>query len=282
MNKSGIPVEPEHSPGLLGKNDGPPYELLNPDGRAALLLVCDHASNTIPQNLGTLGLSEDQLNLHIAIDIGAGAVTRQLSQRFDAPAVLAGYSRLVVDVNRRLEETTAFPDESDGILVPGNIGIDVAERNARIRECYTPYHDAIAAQLDGFNSNGVVPAFIAIHSFTPIMSEEKRPWEIGILWDKDSRLSDPLIRLLSDEYGLCVGDNLPYSGRHPADFTVDHHAESAGLAHVGIEIRHDLIRDTVGVDRLAGLLGNCIEVVLRDESLYHTLGSVDIPGACRT
>ena len=274
MSRSGTRVQADARMALLGKNDPPAFELLNPDGGAKLILFCDHATNAIPQNLGSLGLHEDELELHIAIDIGAGDVTRRLSERFDAPAVLAGYSRLVVDTNRQLGDATAIPDKSDGILITRNIGIEPQEKDARIKECYMPYHDAIRHQLDRFKSVGIVPVFIAIHNFTPIMSEEQRPWEIGILWDKDSRLSAPLIRALSDDYGLHVGDNLPYSGRHPADFTVDYHAESAGLAHVGIEIRHDLISDPPGVDRISRLIGNCIEVVLADESLHHRIEGV--------
>jgi predicted N-formylglutamate amidohydrolase len=256
---------------LLGTTDRPAFEISNPDGRSSFLLVCDHASNTIPHSLGTLGLTEEELKLHIAIDIGAGDVARKLSQRFDAPAVLAGYSRLVVDVNRRLNDTTAIPDESDNILIPANIGIDAQQREARIRECYMPYHTAISTQLGVFQSRGEVPAVIAIHSFAPVLSEQQRPWDIGILWDKDSRLSRPLINSLSADFGFYVGDNQPYSGKHPADFTIDHHAESAGYPHAGIEIRHDLITHAEGVDDIAQRLGDCLEIVLADPTLYHVL-----------
>jgi predicted N-formylglutamate amidohydrolase len=252
-------------------DDPPAFEVLNPRGSARLLLVCDHASKTIPPYLGGLGLTDEQLEQHIAIDIGAGDVTRRLAERFDAPAILAGYSRLVVDVNRSLDDDTAFITENDGIAIPGNVGLGAREKNDRIEACYAPYHAAIDSHLQGLSSRNITPAFIAIHSFTPLMGKERRPWEVGILWDKDPRISTPLMQLLRDTHQVRIGDNLPYSGRHPADFTVDHHAEAAGLAHVGIEIRNDLISDTEGVNRMATLLGDCIEVLLEDESLYQEM-----------
>ena len=252
---------------LLGPSEPPPFEVINVSGKARLLLVCDHASRRIPAQLGDLGLDELALGRHIACDIGAGDVTRRLSEMLDAPAVLAGYSRLVVDCNRKLHDPTAFLAVSDGEYVPGNHGIDEDEKERRARECYHPYHAAISKQLVQFEKRGIVPAFVAIHSFTRIFNRQRRPWEIGVLWDSDPRIPVPLMEQLAAR-GIVVGDNEPYSGRAPADFTIDHHAEAGGLAHVSIEVRQDLIDHAEGIDRWSRILGEILGTILESEDLY--------------
>ncbi len=253
---------------LLSPSEPPPYEVINTSGKARLLLVCDHASRRIPAQLRDLGLDELALGRHIACDIGAGDVTRRLSSMLDAPAVLAGYSRLVVDCNRKLHDPTAFLAISDGEFVPGNHGIDEAEKQRRANACYHPYHAAITDQLAAFDGRGIVPAFVAIHSFTRIFNRQRRPWEIGVLWDSDPRIPVPLMEQLADR-GIVVGDNEPYSGRAPADFTIDHHAEGGGLAHVSIEVRQDLIDHPEGVDRWSRILGEILGDILQNEDLYR-------------
>ena len=263
-------------PRLLGRDEPPPFEVINRSGRAKLLLVCDHASRRIPADLGDLGLDRLALGRHIACDIGAGDVTRLLSSTLDAPAVMAGYSRLVVDCNRKLQDPTAFLAFSDGEYVPGNHAIDEAEKQRRAEACYHPYHAAVAEQLAVFEERGVVPAFVAIHSFTRIFNRQRRPWQIGVLWDTDPRIPVPLMEKLAAR-GIVVGDNEPYSGRAPADFTIDHHAEDPGLPHVSIEIRQDLIDHPAGVERWAALLGEVLGEIFSDEGLYCRLNQSGQP-----
>jgi predicted N-formylglutamate amidohydrolase len=242
------------------------YEVLNPDGRAPALLVCDHASRAIPPHLARLGLAEAFTFEHMAWDIGAGPVACGLAAALDAPAVLAGWSRLVVDCNRRLDDPTAFLAISDGVPVPGNANLGEAERRWRIAHCYEPYHRAIEQQLLHRQQRGVHPALLAVHSFTPSLRDQagERPWHVGILWDKDERLARPMIERLRQLPGIVVGDNEPYSGRHPGDYTIDHHAEARGLAHVGIEIRQDLISDEAGVATWVGILAATLRPLLAD------------------
>lgn len=246
------------------------FELLNPAGRTPALIVCDHASRAIPTHLGQLGLSPSHACDHIAWDVGAGAVARGLSAALDAPAVLAGWSRLVVDCNRRLEDPTAIPAVSDGVTVPGNADISEGERAWRIAHCYEPYHRAIETQLRRMQARPAIPAVVAVHSFTPRLrtQERDRPWHVGVLWDKDVRLAWPLIECLRRDPGLVVGDNEPYSGRHPGDYTIDHHAEARGLAHVGIEVRQDLVADAAGVARWVGILAAGLGPLLVDPAGY--------------
>lgn len=256
---------------MIAAGEPAPFRVINPQGRAPVLLVCDHASRRIPAALADLGLDPLALGRHIASDIGAGDVTEQLSALLDAPAVLAGYSRLVIDCNRGLGDPTSILAVSDGEFIPGNQGLDDDDKQERARQFFHPYHDAIRRRLESFERRAIVPAFIAVHSFTPIFREVRRPWQIGILWDKDPRIPVPLIERLC-ACGLVVGDNEPYSGRAPADHTVDHHAEGGGLPHVSIEIRQDLIDHPAGVDRWARLLGDVLGEILADDTLYRKLG----------
>ena len=254
---------------LLGSDDPPPFELINANGRAKVLLVCDHASNRIPIALDGLGMDAEALEQHIAYDIGCREVTRRLSESLDAPAILAGYSRLVVDLNRSLTDPSLMPEVSDNTPVPGNQGLGQDDRSARIHELFTPYRKAVDGVLHDFHQRGIAPAFIAIHSFTPRMNGFDRPWHIGVLWDKDPRIPVPLMAALrARPEGLTVGDNEPYSGKHPADYTIDHHAESRGIPHVSIEIRQDLIDSDAGVARWASILEESLQEILADDALY--------------
>ncbi len=219
------------------------------------------------------GLPDEATWRHIAWDIGAAALAGALAARLDAVAVLAGYSRLVVDCNRRLEDPTCFVTLGDGQRIPGNEGLTDEDKRARATACHEPYHKAIAARLHDFHARGVTPALIAVHSFTPVLGSEPRPWAVGVLWDHDPRMALPLLARLRAVPGLVVGDNQPYSGRHPADYTVDHHAESAGLPHVCLEVRQDELLTPAGIGRWAGLLGGALAAILADDSLYQVFES---------
>ena len=257
--------------GLLAADEPPAFELLNDTGTARVLLVCDHASRRIPGCLDNLGLDELALRRHIACDIGAVDVARRLSAILDAPAILASYSRLVVDCNRHLGDPTSIPAVSDGEFVPGNHDLSQREKELRANTIFHPYHGAIRQRLAGFIEKGTVPALIAIHSFTPIFNQTERPWQIGILWDTDPRIPVPLMEKLRRIPGVVVGDNEPYSGKAPADYTIDHHAEPAGFPHVSIEVRQDLISTPEGADRWSSILGGVLAEILADDALYTIL-----------
>jgi predicted N-formylglutamate amidohydrolase len=255
--------------GLLTGGDPAPFTVLNPEGRAELLLVCDHAGQAVPASLGRLGLDQAVLSRHIGWDIGAAAVTRLLAERLGAPAVLSGYSRLVIDCNRELDDPTSIPTISDGQVVPGNQELSAHDKRARAEACFWPYHRAIEAQLERATALGTAPAVLSIHSFTPQMQGVDRPWHIGILWEDDARLSAPLLAALSQRPGLVVGDNEPYSGRDPEGFTLRQHAMSRGLAHVLIELRQDEIATEAGAESFAGHLDAALAPILADTALYR-------------
>jgi predicted N-formylglutamate amidohydrolase len=254
---------------LIAAGDPPPYSEINPHGRAPFLLVCDHASREFPASLARLGLSDQAARRHIAWDIGAGDLTRALSQLFDAPALLAGYSRLLIDCNRALTDPSSIVAASDGEVIPGNRRLTSIEREQRARSFFEPYHAAIGLKLDELRRRRLVPAFISVHSFTPMMGSEKRPWHVGVLWDRDPRIAVPLLERLRKVEGLVVGDNLPYSGRHPADYTVARHAESARLPHVCLEIRQDELETQEGVARWARIITDALGPILAEPTLHR-------------
>jgi predicted N-formylglutamate amidohydrolase len=256
---------------LLLPDEPPAFELINDEGSARVLVVCDHASRRIPERLDNLGLDELALRRHIACDIGAVDVARRLSRLLDAPAILASYSRLVVDCNRHLNDPTSILAVSDGEFVPGNHDLSQQDKELRAEAIFHPYHQAINQRLARFVETGTVPALIAVHSFTPIFNRRTRPWQIGILWDTDPRIPVPLMDKLGRIPGVVVGDNEPYSGRAPADYTIDHHAEPAGMPHVSIEVRQDLISTPEGADRWSAILAGALGEILADDGLYAFL-----------
>jgi len=254
---------------MIGPEDPPPFTIINEDGKASVLLVGDHASNAIPETLDNLGLVETVLEQHIAYDIGSKYMIKHLSQLLDAPAVLAGYSRLVVDLNRNLEDASVMPEVSDNTVIGGNSNMTPEHRDQRIDCFYTPYRTAIDDLLDGFKTREIVPAFISIHSFTPEMAGFSRPWQAGILWDKDPRIPVPLIKnLRAHVEDFHIGDNQPYSGKELSDFTIDYHAEATGLPHVSIEVRQDLVNTEAGAERWAGILADALHDILAGPDLY--------------
>jgi predicted N-formylglutamate amidohydrolase len=251
---------PEALPQLLSADEPGPFRVLNPLAELPILLVCDHASCQFPKSLGDMGLDPFARRCHLAVDIGAGPLTQRLAASLDVTAVLAQYSRLVMDCNRQLMDPSAFLQFGDGILVPGNRNLHQDEKDLRAKALYWPYHEAVDKQVQRLRSAGPAPSFIAVHSFTPVMNGEARPWEMGVLWDTDTRLRDIFLEDFLAA-GYLVGDNEPYSGKAPQDFTIDHHAEEIGLPHIGIEIRQDLIDDDEGVDEIAAVMHRIIDSI---------------------
>ncbi|WP_326524570.1 N-formylglutamate amidohydrolase [Sphingomonas sp.] len=224
------------------------------EGTGEVLLLCDHAANMVPDGI-TLGIAPALLDKHIAWDIGAGPLTRALAEATGAPAVLGTVSRLVIDLNRALDQAGLVPEASDGHPIPGNIDIDVA---ARIAAFHAPYHRAIADRIAAHRPRLIV----AIHSFTSRLEGAgaiDRPWQAGILYGEHHRAAAlPAIAFLRGE-GLIVGDNEPYPGAL-YNATLDAHA-TGDIAAVNVEVRNDLIRDTAGIARWCDMVARMIDDV---------------------
>lgn len=255
-------------PALLSADEPSPFYVINALSAVPILLVCDHASCRFPAALGDMGLDPFARRCHLAVDIGAGPLTEQLARSLGATTVMSQYSRLVVDCNRQLMDPSAFPEFGDGVVVPGNRNLSQPQKDLRAASIYWPYHAAIDEQIKRLRSVGPPPVFVSVHSFTPVLNGVSRPWEVGVLWDKERRLAEVFI----DEFraaGFHTGDNEPYSGKAPQDFTIDHHAEESGLPHVGIEVRQDLIDDNAGVAGMATAIHQIIESMQLRAGLGH-------------
>ncbi len=244
-----------------------PFTVINDNGAAPALIICDHASRHIPAEYGDLGLTEEQLSRHIAWDIGAAEVAGQLAALLDAPAVLCGTSRLVVDCNRPFGVASSIPESSDGVAVPGNANLDLAERQSRMERYFHPYHDEIERRIRSHDQQHQTLALISVHSFTPEMEGFQRPWHVGVLWDQDQRLAAPVIRELGRDPGLLVGENEPYNGTNPPGYALHIHAADNDLPIAVFEIRQDLIETAAGTKRWAHILATALRPVL---AAFHT------------
>ena len=243
---------------LLAKDEIAPVTAYNEGGRSPLLLIADHAGNSIPRALGDLGVSDSERARHIGWDIGIAGVSRRLADALDAVLIQQNYSRLVIDCNRPPGVPSSMPDVSETTPVPGNVALSDSDKAARVNEIFQPYHDRIKAELDRRVQNGQPVALIAMHSFTPVYKDEIRPWHIGLLYNRDARLSQRLLALLQKEPGLVAGDQEPYQVDDMHDYAVPVHGEQRGLHHACIEIRQDLIADDSGQEKWATLLARLL------------------------
>ena len=238
--------------------------MVNHDGTAPVLIICDHASRHVPPEYGDLGLPAHQLAQHIAWDIGASQVSRRLAELLDAVAVLCGTSRLVIDCNRPLGDLASIPASSDGVHVPGNANLDGAERQRRIERYFHPYHNEIDRRIQSQKRRGHPLALVSIHSFTPVMDGFQRPWHVGMLWDQDQRLSAPVVRELRRDPELVVGENEPYSGSEPQGYALHIHGADNDVPTAVFEIRQDLIETQEGAEHWAYILATALSPVLKD------------------
>ena len=229
----------------------PAVTALNEDGASPYVLLCEHASNHIPATYGGLGLSAPDLRRHIAWDIGAADLSRRLSKLLDAPLFLSGYSRLLIDCNRPLGAPTSIPTRSEATEIPGNHGLDAAERERRAAAYHAPFHRRVEQALDRRVERGRPTIVLGIHSFTPVFFGERRPWHAGVLYGRAAAFGQALAARIGADPALCVGDNEPYQVTADTDYTVPVHGDRRGLAAALIEVRQDLIGDDAGVEEWA-------------------------------
>ena len=240
---------------MLKPPQPPIYDIHNADGKAPLLIGCDHAENRIPENLANLGLEPEQIESHIALDIGAKQVSMLLSEMFDAPLIMAGYSRLVIDLNRYSHDPSLIPDVSDGISIPGNMNLDATSRQERIDAFFDPYHRKYAEMARDMMERHDAPLLLALHSFSPIYGGRQRPWHYGVMWDEyPGNVKEQLLEGLNGLDGLVIGDNKPYTGHSPQGYAHVEHGHKNDMRVALLEIRQDLISKPVDQEHSAELL----------------------------
>lgn len=229
---------------LLAANEPAPVKVINPKGAARGLIICDHSSKRVPRALKGLGIKKSDLHRHIGWDIGTEEVGRYLSKALDMPAVLAGYSRLVVDLNRAPDHSECMVEESDHTRIPANAGLPAAAKKQRLKEIFWPYHNQITRHIDRGVKKRQAPLLLAVHSYTPEMNNVKRPWHIAILWNKQEKIAKKVIAAIrKNNPGFLVGENEPYTLKNERfkGSTIWRHAEERGLPYVFVEFRQDLI-----------------------------------------
>ena len=255
-----------------------PFRVVNGDARGGLLLVCEHASNEIPPQYANLGLPPEALQRHIAWDIGAGRLARALARRLGCPAVLGGCSRLLIDLNRGLDDPTLVMKLSDGQTVPGNLRVDPdndrQEWQRRIDTWHAPYHEEVAARVRALQ--GEAPALISVHSFTPVWKGAARSWDIGVLWGRDDRLAFPLVSALSSIEGVKVGRNEPYIGGLEGE-SIQRHGQENGILHACLEVRQDQLDSDAGLGVWAARLERVIPEALEQARKIGYAGKHDSP-----
>jgi predicted N-formylglutamate amidohydrolase len=244
---------------LLSPSDPPPVHILNPRGASSFLLLGDHAGNAVPSDLATLGLSDVDINRHIALDIGVAGLGERLSASLDATFIQQHYSRLVVDCNRDPNAADAIPAFSDGTPILPNANLSSEERASRVAAIHAPYQSSIAAELLRRDSAGQVTTIVSLHSFTPSMQGIARPWHIGILYSGgNTRFARKVLRLLNECPQLVVGDNEPYL-MDEVDHTIPRHAFGSSRPYVEIEIRQDLLMAPKGQDCWCAILTDVLK-----------------------
>ncbi|MCV0394505.1 MAG: N-formylglutamate amidohydrolase [Rhizobiaceae bacterium] len=262
MSETAPPDPTASRPASVDPFDGfAPFEVVAGDPSLGLVIIADHARNLLPPAYGTLGLPASEFERHIAYDIGIEALARALASRTGAPAVMAGFSRLLIDPNRGADDPTLIRQLYDGTVIAANYPISPEERERRLARCYRPYHRAVSRLIDDvMRASGAAPFIFSLHSFTPTMQGRVRPWHAGVLWDSDPRAVRPLLERLAAVPDLVVGDNEPYDGALRGD-TMYMHAIVPGYAHALLEIRQDLIADQRGVDEWADRLAPIVEEI---------------------
>jgi predicted N-formylglutamate amidohydrolase len=249
--------------GLLEASDSQPVVVHSAGAGAVFLFTCDHAGRETPHRLGRLGLAESVFDLHIAWDIGAGAVTRRLAKALKATCILQRYSRLVIDCNRDPQRPDAAPAESDGVPIPGNANLSPDDRAERVAAIHAPYHRAIADEIDARLAKAQPTIMVFMHSFTPRMGGVDRPWHFGVIHDGASPFSAAVLRRLGALPGVVAGDNEPYPWDQ-VDYSAPLHAVARDLDYLELEIRQDLIADEAGQARIAAMLAEVLPAAASD------------------
>jgi len=244
---------------LLGADELPAFEEFNRLGRSRFVIAVDHASRRIPARLGDLGLPADELQRHIAWDIGALSVARQVAAILDAPLIAQNYSRLVIDCNRDPGVATSIPTIGEYTPIPGNVDIPPEQLAARRREIFEPYHRQIRAVLDERLAAGRETILVAQHSMTNIFKGVTREMHAAVLYNRDRRFANLMLQMLRRESELHIGDNQPYFVSDETDYTIPRHGEARGLMHVEIEIRQDLITHEAGQIEWARRIAKALE-----------------------
>lgn len=238
------------------------------DAAAALILVCEHASNRFAAPWGTLGLTDAEQQAHIAWDPGALGLARGLAARLGAVLVHAPLSRLIVDCNRAPDHPGAMPARSEVYDIPGNSGLTPQARQDRIAAVYTPFHATLHAAVARQLACGLRPAVISVHSFTPVFHGQPRALEFGVIHDADPALAQAIVAGAGAMTTLRTALNAPYNASDDVTHTLRLHATPYGLPNAMLEIRNDLIATPAAQEAMARTLAPVLSHALAETGAH--------------
>ena len=227
-----------------------------------VIFICDHASNHIPKKYKKLGVSDSDLDSHIAFDIGAKNFTINLAKELKQSYFLSNFSRLLIDPNRKEIDRELIPVSSFGVNIPKNLNISNPEREYRVNFFYENYHknlkNFVKKKINDYNKVFLV----SIHTFNKSSKNFDRGVEVGLLWNKTMDLLLPIQRNLK-ENKIHFGRNYPYSGFH-YNYTLDRLCTNIDLKSITIEIRNDLICNQKGIKKYLTLMSNIFKGFLNE------------------
>lgn len=217
------------------------------------VFTCEHASAAM--RLGIVAGDGDRALLadHWGSDLGAADVTRELVALLGGQAVLARFSRLIIDANRDVDCPSLILEEADGVAISFNQKVSALERRRRLDRLFDPYHAAVEQALDGRRRLGAPFHLVSIHSFTPVFRGERRDLDVGVLFDDHETEAARVAAALAGR-GFASALNKPYSGKAPEGliYSAKRNAEYGGVKYLELEIRQDLIATPDAARRVAG------------------------------
>jgi predicted N-formylglutamate amidohydrolase len=226
---------------------GAVVEIINPNAInlsfQPIILVCEHASNFIPEELNDLGLDLEILESHVAWDIGAYQLAKNISKILNAALISSKISRLIYDCNRAPVEISAIPEKCEEFEILGNKTLSSTEREERVTRFYRPFYELLEKTITSAMINNREPIIVTIHTFTPKYFGKFREVEIGIIHDRDSRFADNVLDVMAEKEEYNVKRNEPYGPKDAVTHTLKEHAIKNGLLNVMIEVRNDLVTD---------------------------------------
>lgn len=240
-----------------------PYIRVLPDALSPILLTCEHAASRLPAGMASASRAlREILESHWGWDIGAWPLTSELARSSGSSALGGRWSRLLVDLNRRVGDATLIRREAGGVLLPWNRRLQAAETERRILSYHVPYHAEVDRLILRRLVRGIRPLLVSIHTFTPELDGERRRFDAGVLFGEHGPLARRLGRALRD-CGLTVRYNEPYSGLAGMMYAIDRHGAHHRLACLELEFNQALVGQRSGVRRLAAILARTLPLLTK-------------------
>lgn len=214
------------------------------------LITCEHGGNQVPaeyQALFASGGAARDLNSHRGLDPGALDAANQFAQTLDAPRIASETTRLLVDLNRSLDNTSLYSRYTTPLSDDAKMHL--------LQDWYTPYRSQVETSLRRqFSAAGRV-VHLSIHTFTPRYRGKWRPIDVGLLFDPDrsseSSFCLPWLEKMNQYHPKArVVTNQPYAGTDDGFTTyLRRQFDEANYLGIEIEINHRYWKRSVDSQR---------------------------------